>query len=97
MPLKIEPLTREAFAPFGDVIETEGAEHFLINNGSTLRFHDLAKIETDAGARVLVNIFRATPLDYPLAIRLVERHPKGSQTFFPLNNRPYLVLVAPKG
>ncbi|MEX1034692.1 MAG: ureidoglycolate lyase [Sneathiella sp.] len=97
MPLKIEPLTREAFAPFGDVIETEGAEHFLINNGSTLRFHDLAKIETDAGARVLVNIFRATPLDYPLAIRLVERHPKGSQAFFPLNNRPYLVLVAPKG
>ncbi|WP_312929277.1 ureidoglycolate lyase, partial [Stutzerimonas nitrititolerans] len=23
--LKIEPLTKEAFAPFGDVIETEGS------------------------------------------------------------------------
>ncbi|MZR31323.1 ureidoglycolate lyase [Sneathiella litorea] len=97
MPLKIEPLTREAFAPFGDVIETEGAENFPINNGSTIRFHDLASVETDLNGRVLVNIFRATPLDYPLTIRLVERHPKGSQAFVPLNNRPYLVLVAPKG
>ena len=97
MPLKIEPLTREAFAPFGDVIETDGAEHFDINNGSTIRFHDLAKIETDEGGRVLVNIFRATPLGYPLTIRMVERHPKGSQAFVPLNNQPYLILVAPKG
>ena len=97
MTLKIEPLTREAFAPFGDVIETEGAENFLINNGSTIRFHDLANIETDEEGRVLVNIFRATPLDYPLTIQLVERHPKGSQAFIPLSERPYLVLVAPKG
>lgn len=97
MTLKIEQLTREAFAPFGDVIETDGAENFPINNGSTIRFHDLAKIETDTDGRVLVNIFRATPLEYPLTIRLVERHPRGSQAFIPLNNRPYLVLVAPKG
>ncbi|MAZ04197.1 MAG: ureidoglycolate lyase [Sneathiella sp.] len=97
MSLKIEPLTREAFAPFGDVIETDGAEHFNINNGSTIRFHDLAKIETDEDGRVLVNIFRATPLEYPLTIQMVERHPKGSQAFVPLNNRPYLILVAPKG
>ena len=97
MELEIEPLTREAFAPFGDVIETYGAEHFQINNGSTTRFHDLAKIETDAGGKVLVNIFRATPLDYPLIVRMVERHPKGSQAFVPLNNLPYLVVVAPKG
>ena len=97
MKLEIAPLTREDFAPFGDVIETDGAQNFLINEGSTVRFHDLAKIETDAGGRVLVNIFRASPLRYPLAVRLVERHPKGSQAFVPLNNRPYLVLVAPKG
>ncbi|MCF8466367.1 MAG: ureidoglycolate lyase [Sneathiella sp.] len=97
MKLKIAPLTREGFAPFGDVIETDGADNFLINEGSTVRFHDLAKIETDAGGWVLVNIFRASPLSYPLAVRLVERHPKGSQAFVPLNNRPYLVLVAPKG
>jgi hypothetical protein len=32
--LTIEPLTKEAFAPFGDVIETDGSDHFMINNGS---------------------------------------------------------------
>ncbi len=44
--LMIEPLTKEAFAPFGDVIETDGSEHFMINNGSTMRFHKLATVET---------------------------------------------------
>ncbi|TNE36091.1 MAG: ureidoglycolate lyase [Alphaproteobacteria bacterium] len=95
MKLEILPLTKEAFAPFGDVIETEGSKSFEINNGSTLRYHDLAQVETDA--RVLVNIFRATPLQYPLEIKMVERHPKGSQAFVPLEKRSYLVLVAPKG
>ena len=28
--LMIEPLTKEAFAPFGDVIETDGSDHFMI-------------------------------------------------------------------
>ena len=35
--LQIKPLSKAAFAPFGDVIETEGSAHFLINNGSTQR------------------------------------------------------------
>ena len=26
--IMIQPLTRESFAPFGDVIETEGRDHF---------------------------------------------------------------------
>ncbi|WP_259780446.1 ureidoglycolate lyase [Aestuariispira ectoiniformans] len=96
--LTIRPLTREAFAPYGDVIETEGANHFTINNGSTERFHDLAKVDViDGGGRTLINIFRATPLDYPLRIRLMEHHPMGSQAFIPLDNRPYLVLVARPG
>ena len=34
--LEVRPLTKPAFAPFGDVIETEGAEMRLINNGTTL-------------------------------------------------------------
>ena len=29
--LMIEPLTKEAFAQFGDVIETDGSDHFMIN------------------------------------------------------------------
>jgi len=96
MKLNIEPLTKEVFSEFGDVIETEGREHFLINNGSTQRYHDLANVELGEGGKALVNIFRATPLTYPLSIKMVERHPKGSQAFMPLGNNPYLVLVARK-
>ena len=37
-----EPLTRDGFAEFGDVIDTGGANHYPINGGRTERFHDLA-------------------------------------------------------
>ena len=43
--LAIEPLTREAFAPFGDVIELEGAKQIPINLGTTIRYHDLANVD----------------------------------------------------
>jgi ureidoglycolate lyase len=93
--LPLRPLTREAFAPFGDVIETTGAHHYPINNGTTMRYHDLAKVETiGEGARTLVSIARGDAFTLPLDIRMVERHPLGSQTFFPLHSRPWIVVVA---
>jgi ureidoglycolate lyase len=96
--LVIEPLTREAFAPFGDVIELEGAKHYPINLGTTMRFHDLANIDvTDEGGRTLLNLFRGEPRVLPFEVTMLERHPLGSQAFVPLNERPYLVVVAPAG
>ena len=93
--LEIEPLTRAAFAPFGDVIETEGSEHFPINAGFTERFHDLARVDVAAqGGRPLINIFLGQPRPTPLRLTLMERHPLGSQTFFPIDDRDWLVVVA---
>ncbi|MFZ1815342.1 MAG: ureidoglycolate lyase [Rhizobiaceae bacterium] len=93
--LSLAPLTREAFAPFGDVVETQGAHNYPINNGTTTRFHDLARVETvGPAARTLVNIFRGAPFEVPIFLRLVERHPLGSQAFFPLHSRPWIVVVA---
>ena len=90
------PLSREAFSPFGDVIETEGAHSYPINNGTTIRHHDLARVEASgANARTLISIFRGDRFDLPLEIRMVERHPLGSQAFIPLDGRPWLVVVAP--
>jgi ureidoglycolate lyase len=94
--LTATPLTREAFAPFGDVIETEGAQHYPINDGKCERFHDLARVEaTGDNARVLVNLFRGAPYAFPLRLEMVERHPLGSQAFYPLSPRPFLVVVCP--
>ncbi len=90
-----QPLTRATFAPFGDVIETAGAEHFTINEGNTERFHDLARVDVESGGgRALINVFRAQPLALPIAIAMMERHPLGSQAFVPLEARPFLVVVA---
>lgn len=90
-----QPLTREAFTPFGDVIETEGADHFLINNGHCQRFHALATTQAlGPEAQIIINIFRAKAYAFPLTLNLVERHPFGSQAFIPLSQDPFLVVVA---
>ncbi|WP_457938952.1 ureidoglycolate lyase [Mesorhizobium sp. 10J20-29] len=88
------PLTREKFAEFGDVIDTEGGLHYPINGGMTERFHALARPEA-AGpdGHVLINIFQGQPYRLPLAMRMVERHPLGSQAFIPLSPQPFIVVV----
>ena len=96
--LTLEPLTRAAFAPFGDVIELEGAIHDPIHLGSTERVHVLAHVDTSLqGGRTLINLFRGQPRMLPFEIRMMERHPLGSQAFIPLTSNPYLIVVAEKG
>lgn len=92
-------LTRKNFLKFGDVIEVDDqAKNFSINDGFTQRYHDLAQIDvTDKNGRALINIFRSTPLEQPVSIKMMERHPLSSQAFIPMSQQPYLVVVAPKG
>lgn len=94
--LSVEPLTAEAFAPFGDVIEaSESARSFPINRGFAQRYHDLAHIDVASeSGHPLVSIFRATPRSLPLKLELLERHPLGTQAFMPLSQHSYLVVVA---
>lgn len=88
--LKIEPLTKEAFAPFGDVIETAGSDYFMINNGSTRRYHKLATVETaQPEDNAIISIFSAEKLEMPLRIRMLERHPLGSQAFIRCSATPF--------
>jgi ureidoglycolate lyase len=94
--IAVEPLTTAAFAPFGQVIEVAGARHYPINAGMTERFHDLARIELGGvEPRPMISIFRGQPYALPLVLQLVERHPLGSQAFYPLSSRPFLVVAAP--
>ena len=94
-----KPLTKAAFSAFGDVIAADDlANNFAINDGFTQRYHDLATVDVnDNNGHTLINIFRSTPLAQPIAIKMMERHPHGSQAFIPLGNNPYLVVVAPAG
>jgi ureidoglycolate lyase len=92
------PLTREAFAPFGDVIDAGTDNHYPINGGKAERFHALAAAEAEGpNARVLISIVRGTLYEFPLELTMVERHPLGSQAFVPLSPRPFLVVVCHDG
>ncbi len=86
------PLTAEAFAPFGDVLDATG-EHRLINGGLCQRHHDRAVLDF-GDARGGLSIFLAEPRALPYEFDLIERHPEGSQAFLPMTQHPFLVIVA---
>ncbi len=96
--LRVEPLTRAAFASFGDVIEVDSAsDGYAVNDGTAMRFHDLANIDTSLhNGQPIISIFRAQPRSLPFEVRLLESHPLGSQAFVPMSPEvAFLVVVAP--
>jgi ureidoglycolate lyase len=93
--LEIQPLTKEAFAPFGDVIEADPATMRLINGGTTERYHGLATPQVVGEPfRLIFNIFRSQPRQFPYTLAMMERHPYASQSFTPLSGRPFLAAVS---
>lgn len=94
--VKTEPLTREAFAPFGDVLEAEGAPDHMINAGLCGRYHDLARPEADgADGAVALSVGKSDAVTLPLTLEMMERHPLGTQAFVPMNGTRVVVIVAP--
>lgn len=92
--LKIQPLTAEAFAPFGDVLEAVGKPDKIINNGFCGRYHDRAQLDFGPDGRAGVSVFKAEPRALPYTLELLERHPDSCQTFIPMSLDNYLVTVA---
>lgn len=66
----------------------------MINQGLCGRYHDRARLEFLDG-RAGVSLFNAEPRTLPYRLEMVERHPDGSQTFIPMTQKPFLVIVAP--
>lgn len=90
----VRPLTAAAFAPFGDVLDTEGAPDKIINQGLCGRYHDRARLDFGPGGRAGISLFKAEARRLPYVLDLVERHPDGSQAFVPMTADPFLVIVA---
>ena len=96
--LVLEPLTEEAFAPFGEVIQRQGVTPQSIDYGRTQKFADLARIDTvEEGGEPTVHLYRSQAVTLPFQIKRMERHPLGSQAFMPLHQQPFPVIVAPPG
>ncbi len=92
--LMAQPLTVEAFAPYGEVVSSAGRSGREINAGTSLRVELREPDLLAAGGRPSLSVFRAQGIALPFAAQVVERHRLGSQTFLPLAATPYVVLVA---
>lgn len=93
-PLLVEPLTPAAFASFGHIVNTDTVAPLAINQGFATRWNDISAIDVvHDGGRTQICLFEATPRPNPITIEIMERHPLGSQMFFPLQDRPWLVVV----
>ena len=92
--IPLEPLTRAAFARYGDVVDAQGVAQIQINQGFAQRCNGLARIDVALhGGEVNISLFVAQPRIVPVSIQVMERHPLGSQLFYPLQNRPWLIVV----
>lgn len=92
--IQCQPLTRDAFAPFGEVLDCAGRPDKIINQGLCGRFHDQAEMDFGPDGRAGISLFNAEPRSLPFKLDLMERHPEGSQAFVPMTEHPFLVIVA---
>jgi len=95
------PLTAEAFAPFGKVVQgysdpdavPRGIKVTVANQGSAYKFHKLSLVESsypaDSGATTGLSVYRCQPIDAKLGgewdIKLLERHRHTNQAFIPMS------------
>lgn len=94
--LPVALLNDADFAPFGKVIQARSnARTVPMNAGSAERFANLAEIDCAAqDGRAVISLVRAQPHPLPISLRLLERHPLGTQAFIPLSRTPFVVIVA---
>lgn len=88
MQIVAEPLTQDAFKPFGDVIAVP------VEPGRT--YYEDALGNLRAGAHPSLSVSQREPSpERPFKAELLERHEFSSQTFMPLDVGRWLIVVAP--
>jgi len=92
--ISAKPLSAQAFAPYGDVLDVAGDPDKIINQGKCGRYHDRAHMDFGADGRAGISLFKSEMRTLPYTIDMMERHPDGSQAFLPLSMTPFLIVVA---
>ena len=98
--LNLQPLTQQAFAEFGQVIESgtdnngERANQPM-NDARFVRYDALATTEVCPDSQASISVAQCLqPTQLPYPIELLERHPLGSQAFIPLQEQQMIIVVA---
>ena len=86
----IEPITEDAFSPFGQLMPTPKPGETRVE-----LIEELQNLRLAAKPRLSLAI--VGPTDLPLVATQMERHVFSSQAFIPYECDSYLVLVAPHG
>lgn len=96
--IKPKKINGKNFKKFGDLISTIKKKPMKINNGYANRYDNLCKINTSTkNGNTIVSIFSAKKRKFPMNIKMMEKHPLGSQAFIPMKESTFLVFVAPRG
>lgn len=100
--LRTEPLTPEAFAPYGSLVMAERGDVVgkPANLGTAKRYNWLAPIEDlrPGASRPNLCLFRCAPrTTWPMVVEIMERHAFSTQVIVPMNAERYVVLVAEPG
>ena len=86
MPLRAGPLTREAFAPYGQVLMAVGDDSQRQEFAASLKNHRMQ-------ATLNMAFLLSKPSSPPWHIHTLERHPYSAQSFVPVQGTRYLVAV----
>lgn len=102
MNLSAEPLTRDAYSPYGAVVAADAAlPSKSANMGTAERYNHVGELKNlrESAASPNLCVFRSQPYPgSPFQIRLLERHPHSTQLFVPMSESArYLVIVATGG
>lgn len=86
--ISVEPLTAEAFAPYGEVLTAPA--------GAGRAYFEKALASLRPGAWPSISLARRLEVSsLPLVARQMERHEFSSQSFIPVETGRWLVVVAP--
>ena len=93
--ISTEQLDINTFSKFGDIIQKKNAlELRSINQGTTTRYHNISKLSLESkNGNSSISIFSGSPRDVPIEIKIMEKHPIASQSFLPIQNYDWLIVV----
>ena len=92
--LQLAPISDEAFAPFGQIVQV-GGSGMLVNGGTAHRYdiHAFPGREVDPSLSLVTSVFRADGLTLPRMIRMLERHPRTAQLIVPISAQAHVIVV----
>ncbi len=95
MILHSQPISAANFAPYGSLVSSAGLNGIPVNEGRGLRLETAAKlIHTTSAPKPNLALYQIEGSNWPVPVKMLERHRHSAQMFLPLNGGSFLIVVA---